>query len=61
MVFNILGKLLFFLKRKEVWDVAVIYVALIMKGKRDFASIPAVIQPKVRELLVDLELDELIR
>lgn len=39
---------------------AMIYVALIIKGKRDYASVPGVIKPKVRELLVDLELEELI-
>lgn len=39
---------------------AMIYVALIIKGKRDYASVPEVIKPKVRELLVDLELEELI-
>ena len=50
---------LFFAKRREVRDMAVIYVALIVKGKRDFASVPEVIKPKVRELLVDLELEHL--
>lgn len=39
---------------------AVIYVTLIIKGKRTFASVPNVIKPKVRELLADLELEELI-
>ena len=39
---------------------AVIYVALIVKGKRTFASVPETIKAKVRELLIDLELEELI-
>lgn len=39
---------------------AVIYVTLIIKGKRTFASVPNVIKPKVRELLADLELEELV-
>ena len=39
---------------------AVIYVALILKGKRTYAEIPAVIKPKVKEMLVDLELEDLI-
>lgn len=39
---------------------AVIYVALIVKGKRTYADIPEVIKPKVRELLTDLELGDLI-
>lgn len=39
---------------------AVIYVALIIKGKRTFASVPEVIKPKVREMLIDLELEDLM-
>lgn len=39
---------------------AVIYVALILKGKRTYAEIPAVIKPKVKKMLVDLELEDLI-
>ena len=60
MFFNIFGNLLIFLKRKEVRDMAVIYVALIIKGKRTFASVPEVIKPKVREMLIDLELEALV-
>lgn len=39
---------------------AVIYVALIVKGIRTYASVPAVIKPKVKELLEQLELNDLI-
>ena len=39
---------------------AVIYVALIVKGKRTYESVPSVIKPQVRELLIDLELEDLI-
>ena len=39
---------------------AVIYVALIIKGIRTYASVPAVIKPKVKELLEQLELNDLI-
>lgn len=60
MFLNIFGNLLIFVRRKEVVKMAVIYVALIIKGKRDYASVPEVIKPKVRELLVDLELEDLI-
>lgn len=60
MFLNIFGNLLIFVRRKEVAKMAVIYVALIIKGKRDYASVPEVIKPKVRELLVDLELEDLI-
>lgn len=60
MFLNIFGNLLIFVKRKEVEHMAVIYVALIVKGKRTYQSVPAVIKPRVRELLVDLELEDLI-
>ena len=60
MFLNIFGNLLIFLKRKEVRDMAVIYVALIVKGKRTFASVPEVIKQKVREMLIDLELEDLV-
>lgn len=39
---------------------AVIYVALIVKGKRKFSQIPATIKEQVRELLIELELESLI-
>lgn len=39
---------------------AVIYVALIIKGKRSYSDVPAVIKPKVKEMLIDLELEDLI-
>ena len=39
---------------------AVIYVALIIKGKRNYSDIPAVIKPKVKEMLINLELEDLI-
>ena len=39
---------------------AKIYVALIIKGRRSYADIPAVIKPKVKEMLVNLELEDLI-
>lgn len=60
MFLKIFGNLLIFISRKEIDTMAMIYVALIIKGKRDYASVPEVIKPKVRELLVDLELEELI-
>lgn len=39
---------------------AVIYVALIVKGKRTYDSVPDLIKPQVKELLIDLELEHLI-
>lgn len=48
------------LNRKEVKNMAVIYVALIVKGKRTYASVPAVLKEQVKEMLIDLELEDLI-
>lgn len=39
---------------------AVIYVALIIKGKRTYANVPDLLKPQVKELLTDLELTDLI-
>lgn len=38
---------------------AVIYATLIIKGKKKFAEVPAVLKDKVKEILIDLELPEL--
>ena len=46
--------------RKEVNNMAVIYVALIVKGKRTSDSVPDLIKPQVKEMLIDLELAELV-
>ena len=47
-------------KMQEEKDMAVIYVALIVKGIRTYASVPEIIKPKVKELLEQLELNDLI-
>ena len=51
---------IFILNRKEVNVMAAIYVALIIKGKRTYASVPATLKEKVKEMLIDLEMDELV-
>lgn len=38
---------------------AVIYVALIIKGKRTYQSVPDKLKPQVKEMLEDLELGDL--
>lgn len=47
--------------REGVNTMAMIYVALIIKGKRTFGSVPKVLQAQVREILIDLELEELTK
>ena len=39
---------------------AMVYVSLIIKGKRTYKSVPDLIKPQVKEILIDLELDYLI-
>ena len=52
--------LLFLLLRKEVDTMAVIYATLIVKGRKTFREVPDKIKDQVRQVLVDLECEELI-
>lgn len=52
--------LLFLVLRKEVNDMAVIYATLIVKGKKTYAQVPDKIKPRVKQILIDLECEELI-
>ena len=60
MLLRIFGSYLFIIGRKEVEKMAVIYVSLIVKGKRTYDSVPALLKPQVKEMLIDLELESLI-
>ena len=52
--------LLFLLLRKEVKERAVIYATLIVKGKKTYAQVPEKIKPQVKQVLIDLECEDLI-
>ncbi len=52
--------LIYIFMKGQVNDMAIIYVQLIIKGKRTFASVPDKLKAQVREILIDLELSELI-
>lgn len=39
---------------------AIIYAQLIIKGKRTYASVPDKIKPQVKEVLIDMECEDLI-
>lgn len=52
--------LLFLMLRKEVYTMAIIYATLIVKGKKTFAQVPERIKSQVREVLIDLECEDLI-
>ena len=53
--------LLFLLLRKEVDTMAVIYATLIVKGRKTFRQVPDKIKDQVRQVLVDLECEELLQ
>ena len=48
------------LYRKVLGNMAIIYAQLIIKGKRTFESVPTLVKPQVKEILIDMELQELI-
>lgn len=52
-------KLLLFFMRKDVDMMAIIYATLIVKGKKTFAEVPERIKEQVRQVLIDLECEEL--
>ena len=52
--------LLFLLLRKEVNEMAIIYATLIVKGKKTYAQVPEKIKPQVKQVLIDLECENLI-
>ena len=52
--------LLFLLLRKEVETMAIIYATLIVKGKKTYAQVPEKIKPQVKQVLIDLECEDLI-
>ena len=41
-------------------DTFIVYSTLIVKGKRTYASVPAVLKAQVKEILIDLELEDLV-
>ena len=52
--------LLFLLLRKEVETMAIIYATLLVKGKKTYAQVPEKIKPQVKQVLIDLECEDLI-
>ncbi len=45
--------------RKKVYEMAIIYATLIIKGKKNFADVPDRIKEQVKQVLIDLDLAEL--
>lgn len=46
--------------RKVEKDMATVYATLIIKGKRTFKSVPEKLKPQVKEILIDLDCENLI-
>lgn len=55
----LLEALLYLILGKGVYDMAIVYALLILKGKKDFADVPAKLKAQVREVLTDMEVPEL--
>lgn len=53
--------LLFLILRKEEDTIAIIYATLIVKGKKTFVQVPDKIKDQVRQVLIDLECEDLIK
>lgn len=53
-----LARLIWLICGREI-TMAIIYATLIIKGKKTFAQVPAVLKEQVRQILIDLELPEL--
>ncbi len=51
--------LLFF--RKEVYDMAIIYATLIIKGRKVFSDVPMNLKEQVKEILTDLDCSDLAK
>ena len=45
--------------RKVVFEMAVVYATLIIKGKKTFADVPDKIKEQVRNVLIDLDCGDL--
>lgn len=59
MLIPMLKLILFLLLRKDVFNMAVIYATLIIKGKLNFADVPIRIKEQVRQVLIDLDCGDL--
>lgn len=57
MFSQLIIKILF---RKDVKEMAVIYATLIVKGKKNYADVPARIKEQVKEVLIDLDCADLV-
>lgn len=52
-------RIAFYLLKKEVDTMAVVYATLIIKGKKTIEQVPGLIREQVKDILVDMDLPEL--
>lgn len=52
--------LLYLILGKGVKDMAVVYATLIIKGKKNYADVPARLKEQVKEILIDLDCSDLV-
>lgn len=45
---------------KGVKEMAVVYATLIIKGKKNFADVPARLKEQVKEILIDLDCSDFV-
>jgi hypothetical protein len=51
-------RLLFYVK-EVVRNMAMVYATLIIKGSKKFSDVPTLLQPQVKQILIDLDVPEL--
>lgn len=56
---TLLKILLYFILGEGVEDMAIVYALLIVKGKKDYADVPAKLKEQVKEVLTDMEVPDL--
>lgn len=54
-------RILKFLLRKEIEDMAMVYATLIVKGLKEYKDVPKTIKEQVKQILIDLDCEHLIQ
>lgn len=52
--------ILFLILGKGVYDMAVVYATLIIKGKKTYGQVPESLKEQVKQILIDLDCADLI-
>ena len=53
--------IIYILFRKGAEEMAVIYATLIVKGKKTYSQVPERLKEQVKQVLVDIELEDLAK